>query len=117
MDYKNDTYEEQVASYKQRLFERLHALTPSLNAVVVELGIGCFPNAIYYTGWDVQVLGLELDTSKHAEAMSLAWGAHGLREPDSARRERAEVVVELGHGPQSLVAAHVVQRTLGARAI
>ena len=51
MDYKNDTYEEQVASYKQRLFERLHALTPSLNAVVVELGIGCFPNAIYYTGW------------------------------------------------------------------
>jgi hypothetical protein len=47
----------------------------------------------------------------------VAWGAHGLREPDSARRERAEVVVELGHGPQSLVAAHVVQRTLRARAV
>lgn len=72
MDYKNEAYEKQVASYKQRLFERLRALTPSANAVVVELGIGCFPNAIYYKGWDVQVLGLEPDTSKHAEAVSRA---------------------------------------------
>ncbi len=47
----------------------------------------------------------------------VAWGAHGLREPDSARRERAKVVVELRHGLQRLVAAHVVHRTLGARAI
>jgi ubiquinone/menaquinone biosynthesis C-methylase UbiE len=38
----------------------------------VELGIGCWPNAIYYKGWDVQVLGLEPDSSKHAEAMSRA---------------------------------------------
>ena len=72
MDYKNELYESQVASYKQRLFERLRQLTPSPNAVVVELGIGCWPNAIYYKGWDVQVLGLEPDSSKHAEAMSRA---------------------------------------------
>ncbi len=72
MDYKNDAYEEQVSGYKQRLFECMWQLTPSQNAVVVELGIGCFPNAIYYKGWDVQVLGLEPDTSKHAEAMSRA---------------------------------------------
>ena len=67
MDYKNESYESQVASYKQCLFERLRALAPSHNAIVVELGIGCFPNAIYYKGWDVQVLGLEPDTSKHGE--------------------------------------------------
>ena len=73
MDYKNDAYEEQVASYKQRLFERLRALTPPANAVVIELGIGFFPNAPLYAGWEnVQVLGLEPDTSKHAEAVSRA---------------------------------------------
>ena len=72
MDYKNEAYEEQVAGYKQRLFERLRQLTPSANAVVVELGIVCWPNAIYYKGWDVQVLGLEPDSSKHAEAVSRA---------------------------------------------
>jgi SAM-dependent methyltransferase len=73
MDYKNDAYEEQVASYKQCLFKRLRGLTPSLNAVVVELGIGTFPNAPYYAGWkNVQVLGIEPNPSKHAEAMSRA---------------------------------------------
>ena len=72
MNYKNEKYEEQVAGYKQRLFQRLRALTPPANAVVIELGIGCFPNAPYYAGWDVQVLGLEPDTSKHAEAVSRA---------------------------------------------
>jgi ubiquinone/menaquinone biosynthesis C-methylase UbiE len=73
MDYKNELYESQVASYKQRLFERLRQLTPSANAVVVELGIGCWPNAPYYmAGKNVQVLGLEPDSSKHAEAMSRA---------------------------------------------
>jgi ubiquinone/menaquinone biosynthesis C-methylase UbiE len=73
MDYKNEAYEEQVAGYKQRLFERLRQLTPSANAVVVELGIGCWPNAPYYMNWkNVQVLGLEPDSSKHAEAMSRA---------------------------------------------
>ena len=72
MNYKNEKYEEQVAGYKQRLFQRLRALTPPANAVVIELGIGLFPNAIYYKGWDVQVLGLEPDSSKHAEAMSRA---------------------------------------------
>ena len=72
MNYKDETYEEQVASYKHSLFQRLRALIPTPNAVVVELGIGCFPNAPYYTGWDVQLLGLEPDSSKHAEAMSSA---------------------------------------------
>jgi len=72
MDYKNESYESQVAGYKQRLFECMWQLTPSHNAIVVELGIGCFPNAIYYQGWDGQVLGLEPDTSKHAEAVSRA---------------------------------------------
>ena len=73
MDYKNEAYEEQVAGYKQRLFHRLRAMTPSQNAVVVELGIGFFPNAPLYAGWEnVQVLGLEPDTSKHAEAISRA---------------------------------------------
>jgi ubiquinone/menaquinone biosynthesis C-methylase UbiE len=73
MDYRNELYESQVASYKQRLFERLRQLTPSANAVVVELGIGCWPNAPYYMNWkNVQVLGLEPDTSKHAEAVSRA---------------------------------------------
>jgi hypothetical protein len=73
MNYKNEAYEEQVASYKQLLFQRLRALTPSPTAVVVELGSGCFPNAPYYAGWEnVQVLGIEPDISKHAEAMSRA---------------------------------------------
>jgi len=72
MNYKDETYEEQVASYKHSLFQRLRALIPTPNAVVVELGIGCFPNAPYYTGWDVQLLGLEPDSSKHAEAVSRA---------------------------------------------
>jgi ubiquinone/menaquinone biosynthesis C-methylase UbiE len=40
---------------------------------VIELGIGFFPNAPLYAGWEnVQVLGLEPDTSKHAEAVSRA---------------------------------------------
>jgi ubiquinone/menaquinone biosynthesis C-methylase UbiE len=72
MDYKNYAYEEQVASYKQRLFECLRALTPPANAVVVELGMGSFVNAPYYAGWDVQIIGIEPDTSKHAEAVSRA---------------------------------------------
>ena len=73
MDYKNEKYESQVASYKQRLFECMRALTPSQNAVVVELGIGFCPNAPLYAGWEnVQVLGLDPDTSKHAEAVSRA---------------------------------------------
>jgi len=73
MNYKDEAYEEQVASYKQRLFQRVRALTPRAHAVVVELGIGCFPNAPYYTDWEnVQVLGLEPDASKHAEAVSRA---------------------------------------------
>ena len=72
MDYKNEAYEEQVAGYKQLLFEHLRALTPSQNALVIELGIGCFPNAPYYAGWDVQIIGIEPDTSKHAEAVSRA---------------------------------------------
>jgi SAM-dependent methyltransferase len=73
MNYKNEAYEEQVAGYKQRLFQRLRALTPPANAVVIELGIGFFPNAPLYAGWEnVQVLGLEPDASKHAEAMSRA---------------------------------------------
>ncbi len=62
-----------VASYKQCLFKRLRALTPPANALVVELGIGSFANAPYYAGWEnVQVLGIEPDISKHAEAMSRA---------------------------------------------
>ena len=73
MDCKNEAYEKQVASYKQCLFNRLRALSPTANAVVVELGIGTFPNAPYYAGWkNVQVLGIEPDPSKHAEAMSRA---------------------------------------------
>ena len=73
MDLKNDLYEDQVASYKQCLFKRLRAMTPPANAIVIELGIGCFPNAPYYAGWEnVQVIGIEPDTSRHAEAMSRA---------------------------------------------
>lgn len=73
MDYKNEAYEKQVAGYKQCLFKRLRALTPPANAVVIELGIGFFPNARLYAGWEnVLVLGLEPDSSKHAQAMSSA---------------------------------------------
>jgi SAM-dependent methyltransferase len=72
MNYKNEVYEEQVAGYKQCLFKRLRALTPPANAVVVELGMGSFVNAPYYAGWDVQIIGIEPDTSKHAEAVSRA---------------------------------------------
>jgi ubiquinone/menaquinone biosynthesis C-methylase UbiE len=73
MNYKDEAYEDQVVGYKQRLFQRLRALTPPANAVVIELGIGLFPNARLYAGWEnVQVLGLEPDASKHAEAMSRA---------------------------------------------
>ena len=72
MDYKNDAYEEQVASYKQCLFKRLRALTPTENAVVIELGIGSFPNAPYYMGWNAQIIGIDPNTSRHAEAMSRA---------------------------------------------
>ena len=73
MNYKDEAYEDQVVGYKQRLFQRLRALTPPANAVVIELGIGLFPNARLYAGWEnVQVLGLEPDSSKHAEAMSSA---------------------------------------------
>jgi ubiquinone/menaquinone biosynthesis C-methylase UbiE len=72
MDLKTDLYEDQVASYKQRLFKRLRALTPTENAVVIELGIGSFPNAPYYMGWNAQIIGIEPDPSRHAEAMSRA---------------------------------------------
>jgi len=73
MDLKNEAYEKQVASYKQRLFKRLRAMTPPANAIVIELGIGCFPNAPYYAGWEnVQIIGIEPDPSRHAEAMSRA---------------------------------------------
>ena len=57
---------------KQCLFKRLRALTPPANAVVVELGMGSFVNAPYYAGWDVQIIGIEPDSSKHAEAISRA---------------------------------------------
>jgi hypothetical protein len=41
-------YEAAVASQKQALFTRLLETLPSTDAVVVELGMGTFPNAPFY---------------------------------------------------------------------
>lgn len=79
MNYKDEAYETLTARYKQLLFQRLRAQADSRPTVVVELGIGNFGNAPYYAGWEgVEVLGIEPDTSKHAEAMSRA-ASFGLR--------------------------------------
>lgn len=42
------SYENAVEPVKSRLFSRLLAELPSSNAVVIELGMGSFPNAKYY---------------------------------------------------------------------
>ena len=73
MDLKDEAYEQQVSGFKRLLFQRLRAQLPLRKTVVVELGIGCFPNAPYYAGWDnLQVLGIEPDVRKHSEAVSRA---------------------------------------------
>ena len=41
-------YERALAPIKRRLFSQLFAALPSEDAVVVELGLGTFPNAAYY---------------------------------------------------------------------
>ncbi len=73
MDLKNAAYEEQVAGHKRLLFQRLRALlsssSPTREPVLVELGIGCFPNAPYYEGWgSLLVICIEPDAAKHPQA-------------------------------------------------
>lgn len=80
-DLKNAAYEEQVAGHKRLLFRRLRTLlsqeasssSPAREPVLVELGIGGFPNAPYYQNWgSLLVIGIEPDAAKHPQAAARA---------------------------------------------
>lgn len=78
------TYEAAVASTKRRLFD---ALLPTLraDAVVLELGIGSFPNAPFYDAARVPLDVIGVDPNDSMEAFALQAAAPLLRAGSSVR--------------------------------
>ena len=88
MDSGMGSYEAAVSATKEKLFERLFAAVPQVEPVVVELGIGTFPNAPFYaraTPQRIDIVGVDPNAAmgeyarRAAASAGLAARGHTLR--------------------------------------
>jgi ubiquinone/menaquinone biosynthesis C-methylase UbiE len=84
-------YERAVAPHKKELFGKLLASLPETDAVVVELGMGSFPNAPYLAATDaaspqrMDIVGIDPNDSMEAYAQRSARRAGLLEQGHSVR--------------------------------